>query len=481
MSKKRSRKKINIISIIVYFIMVIISITLIGTIINLNVIPDKYLIPGIIFYLIIVFLFSSVMIKKKFKKWIKIVFIILSLIIICISVFGMFYLNKTLNFMNNIKADNYQIEYYDIVVPINSEYEELIDLNGINIGIYDNTSENYSKAIDKLKKLVKSNQKKYNNYTEASEALLNNEIDALLISTSYKNLMDDIIEGFSKKIKTIYTIEIKFKKNIKASDVNIAKDSFNLYISGIDEYGDISATSRSDVNMIVTVNPKTHKILLTSIPRDYYVQLHGTSGYRDKLTHAGFYGIDMSIHTIQDLFDIKFDYYLRVNFTTLINLVDAIGGIDIYSDASFVAWTDRSCYIQQGNIHLDGRCALAFSRERYSYIDGDRHRVKNQQDVLMAIANKALSSRTLITKYTKILESMSDSFETNIPKNNIYELINKQLENMPSWEFINNSVNGHDASGPTYSSGEQELYVMEPDMNTVEEAKVKILEIYNEK
>lgn len=199
--------------------------------------------------------------------------------------------------------------------------------------------------------------------------------------------------------------------------------------------------------------------------------LHGTSGYKDKLTHAGIYGINMSLETIQDLLDMDINYYVRVNFTTLINLVDAIGGIDIYSDTAFTAWTNPKCIYRVGNMHLNGECALAFARERYAYQEGDRHRVQNQQDVIKAILNKVLSSTTLITKYASILESLSYSFQTNMPSNKIYELVNMQLDSMPSWEIKNYSLNGADSQNYTYSYSAEKLYVMEPDLETVETAK----------
>jgi hypothetical protein len=180
---------------------------------------------------------------------------------------------------------------------------------------------------------------------------------------------------------------------------------------------------------------------------------------------------------IRDLFEIDIDYYVRVNFTTLINLVDAIGGIDVYSDAAFTAWTDHNCHYRVGTMHLNGKCALAFARERMAYLEGDRHRVKNQQDIIAAIMKKTLSSSTLINKYTDILESLGDSFQTNFPEKKIYELINIQLSKMPSWKLETNSVNGTDSENGTYTFGSQKLYVMEPDMKTVEDAKVKINKI----
>ena len=223
--------------------------------------------------------------------------------------------------------------------------------------------------------------------------------------------------------------------------------------------------------MLVTVNTKNHEILLTSIPRDYYVQLHDTTGYKDKLTHAGIYGINMSVNTIQDFLDINIDYYVRVNFSTLIDVVDIIGGIDVYSDKGFIPWTNTKLYIPEGNVHMNGAMALAFARERYTYQEGDRHRVQNQQDVITAIIKKVTSSTTILTKYTTLLDELSNSFETNIKTSTITTLMKHQLDKMPSWTIKNYSLNGSDSYDYTYSAGMQKLYVMIPDKETVAKAK----------
>lgn len=467
-----NKKIINTISRITYSILLVVSIIIFGIITYLSVVPLKYLLPIIIIYGLILAGMGVISFKRNFKNWVKICVDIISVILIILFTVIFYYLNSTLNFMDRIKAGKYQIEEYYVLVEKDSNYQKLKDLKNRKLGIFASNSESYNKALEKIN--ININKTNYDNYIEASEALIEGEIDSVLVSSAYKTVLDEIIDEFDSKVKIIHTIEIKTENNIESSNLDITEDPFNIYISGIDIYGDISSVSRSDVNMIMTVNPKTHKILLTSIPRDYYVQLHGTTGTRDKLTHAGMYGVNMSIETLEDLLKIEIDYYVRVNFTTLISLVDAVDGIDVYSDASFTAWTDRNCKFNVGTMHLNGRCALAFARERYAYKEGDRHRVQNQQDVIKAIMNKALSSKTLITKYSKILESLGSSFQMNIPSNNIYDLINLQIDKMPSWNIESYSLNGSDKMAETYSSGSNILYVMEPDLETVNTARNKI-------
>ena len=258
---------------------------------------------------------------------------------------------------------------------------------------------------------------------------------------------------------------------------DITTDSFNFYISGIDTYGEITTVSRSDVNIVVTVNPRTHTILLTTVPRDYEVQLHGTTGLKDKLTHAGLYGIEMSIQTIEDLLNIDIDYYLRINFDSTIKLIDALGGVEITPDATFYK-EKYNCYFKAGvTMHLDGGCALTYARERKTYEFGDLHRIENQQDILSAIINKLTTSKTLLTNYVNILASLSDSLETNIPSDQFYRLINMQLDSMPSWTIERNAVEGTEIHVPTYTYPDLELFVFQQNQESIEEATAKIEEV----
>lgn len=473
-TKKKQNKKILIISNIILGIYLLISLFLLGIIIKLSVLPLKYILIILPIYIIFTLLFGFLTIKKNIKSGIKIfIDVILSILIIIYSS-GLIYLNKTLNFMDKIKAKDYQTEEYYVLVLKDSKYENISDIQ--EIGIYE-SDENYKNALEELHKKDDFKEKEYKNYTEAVNNLLNKKIEAVFISSSHKSILEEQLDF--DKIKILDTTEIKIKNEVTITDIDVTKESFNIYISGIDIYGNISQVSRSDVNMIATINPVTHQVLLTSIPRDYYVRLHNTTGYKDKLTHAGLYGINMSIETLEDLFEIDIDYYVRVNFTTLVNLVDAIDGIDITSDKAFTAYTNKSCTYVKGKNHLDGKCALAFSRERYAYPEGDRHRVQNQQVVITAILTKALSSSTLVHKYSSILESMGSSFQTNMPQDKIYSLVNMQLDSMPKWNITSISVNGKDSYNYTYSYSVGKLYVMEPDINTVLNAANKIKEVEN--
>lgn len=267
------------------------------------------------------------------------------------------------------------------------------------------------------------------------------------------------------------------------NSVNVSRKPFNVLITGYDTFGPIDMEGRSDVNMLVTVNPKTHEILLTSIPRDYEVQLANYDYATDKLTHTGFYSVDDTITAVEDLLDIKINYYVKVNFTTVVKFIDAIGGVDVYSENAF----STSIYtpsggkeyfdVEEGMNHFDGAEALGFARERSAFGDGDNTRVKNQQAVFQAILEKAMKSSTLVMKYGELLDGLKDYMEMNMSSRETRALIKLQLRDNPDWNITRNSVEGHDASMVTYTGGSDPVYVMAQDEESLLKAHNMIYKV----
>jgi LCP family protein required for cell wall assembly len=250
-------------------------------------------------------------------------------------------------------------------------------------------------------------------------------------------------------------------------------DSFVVYISGIDTAGPVSRVSRSDVNILMAVNPAAGKVLLVNTPRDYYVQLHGTDGTKDKLTHSGIYGVRMSIDTLQDLYGIPIDYYARVNFTSLVKMVDLVGGIDVDNPQTFQSAQGGGMTFEAGALHLDGDRALAFSRERHAFTAGDRERGRNQQLVIGGLIAKA-SQRSNLLRYSELLDALADAVEMDVPQSEVARLVKLRLEDSKAWEVESVSVDGTGAMEPTYSMGSMRLYVMIPDQATNAAAKAAI-------
>lgn len=261
--------------------------------------------------------------------------------------------------------------------------------------------------------------------------------------------------------------------------IDVTEQPFNVYISGIDVYGEITQESRSDVNLIATINPKTHKILLTTTPRDYYVPIPGVSGgQNDRLTHAGIYGIDTSVATLENLYETEIPFYVRVNFTSVEEIVDVMGGVDVQSELAFTTGEDAGAIVevQEGKNHFNGKEALAFVRERHALAEGDNQRGKNQQALLTGLIKKAMSPMILF-RANGMINSVSGNAETNMSEAQMKSLIRMQLDDMKGWEIESIAASG-DSSGKeycySYSGGP--LYVTVPDWGSVGEIKAKIQE-----
>lgn len=265
--------------------------------------------------------------------------------------------------------------------------------------------------------------------------------------------------------------------------VPVTNESFNVYISGIDVYGDIEQESRSDVNLIATINPNTHKILLTTTPRDYYVKIPGVSGEeKDKLTHAGNYGVDVSMATLEELYDTEIPFYLRVNFTSVEEIVDVMGGIDVESEYAFTTSeaTGEVIEVKKGMNHFNGKQALAFVRERKALETGDNQRGKNQQALLSAMIEKA-SSPMILFHANEMIRSVAGNADTNLSEAQIKSLVRMQIEKMQSWEIESVAAEGG-SSGKEYCYSYKggPLYVMIPDESSVENIQEKIKETLSE-
>ena len=253
------------------------------------------------------------------------------------------------------------------------------------------------------------------------------------------------------------------------------EESFYVYISGVDVSGEIKKNSRSDVNMVITVNPKTKQIHLTATPRDYYVPLANSNGVEDKLTHAGEYGVQNSLKTLEMLYDVNIDYYIRVNFTSLSKIVDTLGGVTVYSDYTFTS--DWGPSFVKGYNEVNGAEALAFCRERHHFAEGDRQRIKNHQYMFEAIFKKIMSP-SILSKYLDLLKVLSENVQTNMKVSEITDLAKMQMKDGAKWKITSYSVDGTGARRATYSYPSRKLYVMIPNKETVEEAKLRMKQIF---
>ena len=429
--------------------------------------------------LLLTYLVVFMLLRGKKKSISVIIFSIIGIILSIVYSIGISYVIHTKDFISIITSHGNEYKTYQVIVPNTSPIQKIKELNNKKIGFLEIDS-SYQDSIDKLKKTVHIESNHYNSLDHLMDSLYKNEVDAVSIDKSYMETLMEHDKNFISKVKIIYSYKVYIKSvtnSIENPDIDTS-NSFILYISGSDSRSTVRAVARSDVNIIAVVNPNTHKILLVHIPRDYYVHLRGTSGINDKLTHAGVYGIEKSIGTIEDLLSIHIDKYVKVSFATVIQSVDLLDGLDIYSDKSFTAWTNKSCHFVTGTQHVDGKCALAFARERKSYDTGDRHRGENQEQVISLLINK-LSNPKYLIRYNDILNATSGSFETSMSYDEMTTLIRTGLGTNIKWTIDSYNLDGTAAMMPTYSMGSQRLYVMLPNQNTIDTAKVKINEYLN--
>jgi len=480
--KKKFR---NVFGILVSVILIIMTVSFLNLLRILNVIPSKYfifIVAGLVLITFFICIFLLIKPRKRKKKkekiWKKIyrvirfICFVLAFILIIGYSFLVYYLNKTMNFIDNIGIITEEVTYYHIVVLSDTRYQEVSDLDGESLAYFDTTEEEVLNSI-KLN-LTKNNT---NDIDKLKEMLYNKEVASILISDIIKNHYEEESVTFNDEVRILDTISIKSEIKDITKKVSMKNTPFNVLISGIDTYGAINTKSRNDVNIVATINPNTNKILLTSIPRDYYVQLHGKKGLKDKLTHASYYGTETVVKTIEDLLEIDINYYIKVNFSTVIELVDALGGIKVYADqAVYLPGCPR---IKKGYNKLNGECALAFSRERYSYSDGDLHRGRNQQEVIKAIFNKMASGTTILTEYNKVLEVMEGKFVTNLNMDEALNFVKYEVDELGSYTFSNTQLTGSGSMGETYSYPGQSLWIMIPNEKKVTKVKNIISETIN--
>ncbi len=467
--KRRRRRKSNrhTIGKIMAIIQIVLSVVFMAVLFMINVLPMKYM--AIVFgILLFLDMFS---LGSQFTRSAHVIGKIDCILMCILLILGNVYLIRTNATLFSITNNTYKVDRIAIAVLNSDPAQTIEDAAGYTFGAQIiGGSDKVEQAIDQITKEL-GQDLYYENYEDPYamvQNLYDGNIQAIIYNTAYDSSLTERFPSFSQDVRELKHIEIKTEvQNISGDKKDVTKVPFTVFISGIDTEGSISTTSRSDVNMLVTVNPTTHQILMTSIPRDYYVQLPGISGeYYDKLTHAGLYGADCSMNTLSQLFGIDIDYYAKVNFTTLRDMVNALGGVDLDSRYEFTTISGEY-FVEGMNYGVDGSSALAFARERYNLPNGDNDRVINQQIVLKAIINKCMSP-AILTGYMGIMDSLSDSFETSLSQQQISSLVRMQLDQGSGWEILSSRVVGTGDENTCYSSGDNLLYVMVPDYSSVE-------------
>ena len=404
--------------------------------------------------------------------------VILSIIISAIIMVAPAYLMKATTTLSQISNVEYETTTVGVYVLEDDPAQTIADAKDYTFGYAEkiNIDETQS-SIEQINNDVKQDivTDVYDSTQDVAAHLLSGDCQAIIMTESFVEMIGDSeeYEDFDEQVRLIATYDYKTK--VEKTKKDTPSDIFTMYISGIDAYGGISTKSRSDVNILATVNTNTGEVLLVTTPRDYYVPLSISNGEKDKLTHAGIYGIDVSMDTMEMLYDTKIDYYFRVNFSGFENLIDALGGVDVYSDYTFTAESGDS--FTEGMNHMNGEQALAFARERHAFAEGDRQRGKDQMKVIAAVIDK-MQTAAVLRDFNGLMDGLEGSFETDMPYSVMSEIVKKQLSNGTSYHTSSYSVDGTGMRATTYSMN-QSLYVMEPDMATVEEAKALMEAVKN--
>ena len=438
-----------------------------------NILAFRYLNVITAAVVILVALASLLLIIYRKAEKFTIFFLILAILVSSVSFFA---LQQFVGFTSHINSTSNYSEYsMSVVVLKDSEVHNVTQLDSVT-GPTDTDNENIQKLIADIKtsQSKELTVEQSTSYLAAYKSLVSGEAKAIVLNSVFENIIESEYPDYASKIRKIYTKNIT--KEVAAPKVS-KNQSFNVYVSGIDTYGPISSVSRSDVNILMTVNRDSKKILLTTTPRDSYVPIaDGGNNQKDKLTHAGIYGVDSSIHTLENLYGVDINYYVRLNFTSFLKLIDLLGGVDVYNDQEFTSRHGKF-HFPVGNVHLDSEQALGFVRERYSLADGDRDRGRNQQKVIVAIIQK-LTSTEALKNYSDIIQGLQDSLQTNMPIETMMDLVNAQLESGGSYKVNSQDLKGTGQMGlPSYAMPDSNLYMMEIDDSSLAVAKSAIQDV----
>lgn len=479
---KEQSKFSKVLSILLSVALVISSFYLLYQVIRLNVLPSKFLFPLTIGVVVLDAIFVLLLVYFGKNMVSKIICIVLTLFICVASCMGGYYISKTQSVLSNItNVAKHAKNTVSVIVKESSSIKNKFQLNGVSVGSVRLNEQGSKKVLKELSSEgIALNQAVYDSMTALLVAFYNGEVDSIIINESSRSQILDMeaYSNFDSNTRVVYQTSYKVKNNDSATSVSdITSKPFNVLISGSDTRGGFDENGRSDVIMVATVNPKTHTILLTSVPRDFYVTTACDAGdgcmqgALDKITHTGIHGTNTTKRTVEQLLGIEINYTFKVGFDTVTELVDVLGGVDVYVEPGYAVHTSY-LNVNEGINHLNGEQALTFARERYSYTEGDRQRTKNQQQVLMGIVKEA-TKPSVITNYAAIMDTMANTFSTTMSNDEITDLIKYQLNNNPTWKMEQYMVDG---TGDTLMCAElgDAASVMVPDQSTVKMAKDKI-------
>lgn len=470
---KKKKKQPILFYKVLSFILIVLTVVTLGHMIIEEIFPTFYLLLIAIGTMAITCIFAFILNKRKLRRWIKNIFSFFSIILIVFEVLMLLFGTTTLKFLSDLTDTGYRVETFGVYVLNDSSYQKLDDLEGKRLDyLKSDDDKNIKEALKKIKKQVHLEIDLQETAKTLVDKLISGEVEAILMERGYESILQEEHNQEFNRLRLIEEIDIVDVVTTIQSDVDITKDPFVVYVSGIDTSGNVASKARSDVNILIGVNPETKNILMVNTPRDFYVTLH-SKAKKDKLTHAGLYGVEESLSTLSDLYDVDIDYYARINFTSFVKIVDALDGIKVDVPIRFCEQNskrskserDKIC-LNKGFQTLNGEQALALARHRHTLPTGDRGRGENQMLIMEAIMNKAMSPK-VVTKYSSLINALQGRVTTNMTTNEMIRFAKNQISNTSSWNYSSLSATGTDSRGICYATGSGRAYVMEPDMNSV--------------
>lgn len=461
MKKRSGRSKSSKFKLVNFALLGLYSITLclfLVTMYRYNILDFRYLNYIVTLLLVGVAVLAGLLMWRKKARIFTALLLVFSLVITSVGIYGM---QEVVKFSTRLNSNSTFSEYeMSILVPANSDITDVRQLTSI-LAPAEYDQDNITALLDDISKMESTQlaTSPATSYLTAYQSMLNGESQAMVFNGVFTNILENEDPGFSSKVKKIYSFKVT--QTVETATKQVSGDSFNIYISGIDAYGPISTVSRSDVNIIMTVNRATHKILLTTTPRDSYVAIaDGGQNQYDKLTHAGIYGVNASVHTLENLYGIDISNYVRLNFISFLQLIDLVGGIDVYNDQEFTS-LHGNYHFPVGQVHLNSDQALGFVRERYSLTGGDNDRGKNQEKVIAALIKK-MSTPENLKNYQAILSGLEGSIQTDLSLETIMSLVNTQLESGTQFTVESQALTGTGRSDlSSYAMPGSQLYMME--------------------
>ncbi|HFI0160631.1 TPA: LCP family protein [Streptococcus suis] len=481
MKKRSGRSKSSKFKLVNFALLGLYAITLclfLVTMYRYNILDFRYLNYIVTLLLVGVAVLAGLLMWRKKARIFTALLLVFSLVITSVGIYGM---QEVVKFSTRLNSNSTFSEYeMSILVPANSDITDVRQLTSI-LAPAEYDQDNITALLDDISKMESTQlaTSPATSYLTAYQSMLNGESQAMVFNGVFTNILENEDPDFSSKVKKIYSFKVT--QTVETATEQVSGDSFNIYISGIDTYGPISSVSRSDVNIIMTVNRATHKILLTTTPRDSYVAIaDGGQNQYDKLTHAGIYGVNASVHTLENLYGIDISNYIRLNFTSFLQLIDLVGGIDVENTQEFTS-LHGNYYFPVGQVHLNAEQALGFVRERYSLEGGDNDRGQNQEKVIAALIKK-LSSPDNLANYQAILTGLEGSIQTDLSLEAIMGLVNTQLESGTQFTVESQALTGTGRSDlSSYAMPGSQLYMMEINQDSLEQVKAAIQSVLVEK